>query len=265
MISLSLVGRTLGVVALVASIATAGSQLGWSIERLGQDPNAGGVDVTSSERRMLAFRLDAAEPTTFRFSKPVTQARLISHPIVAPGKALRAEAKTYSVFAELLDANGNVVARHEIFARTTLLERDGSRRPPLRRYRGSDEIVAPSDEARVANAKPFAAIRLVSGNTDPDIIAIDVRVSERRPLIASTAASAFLRYDSTDQIRLAAPNAFPPELLTAAERSNIAINQWRPVGPIGIDGREYRLRVLYEEQSESEHGDERLANPEDGE
>ena len=148
---------------------------------------------------------------------------------------------------------------------TTLLERDGSRRRPLRVYRGSDEIVAPSDEARVTHSRPFAAVRLVSGSGDPDIVAIDVRVSERRPLIESVAATAFHRFSQDDKARLSLPNAFPPALLTAAERSNIAINQWRPVGPTGIDGRDYRMRVLYEEEGGSGAGDELNLDPEDGE
>lgn len=265
MISLSLAGRTLAAAALLAGLAATASQLGWSLDQFGKGAIAPELEVTSFERRMLAFRLDPAEPTMFRFSKPVGQARLIMHPIIAPDAAARAEGKTYSVLAELLDADGKVLARHEIFSRTTLYERNGRRRQPIRIYRGSTEIVAPSDEARLASSQPFAAIRLVSGRVDQGIVAIDIRVSERRPLIASVAAGAFLRYSAADQVRLAEPNAFPPELLTAAERSNIAINQWRPVGPSGIDGRDYRMRVLYEEEGESNAGDELGLDPEDGE
>jgi hypothetical protein len=265
MISLSLAGRALIAAAVLAGLAAAASQLDLGAGRLGRYQAPQGGEGAKITRRLIIYRLDAIRPTTFRFTQPVRQARIITHPILTAGSAGNGESWAYAVRAELLDGQGEIIAQREVYSRTTLLRPDGSRRGPYRFYRGSTEIIALSDEVRIAAAQPFSAIRLTAAKLSPDLVAIDVRISERRPLLASAAATAFVRYSPDDQERLASPNAFPPELLTAAERSNIAINQWRPVGPTGIDGRDYRMRVLYEVEGEADEGDELRFDPEDGE
>jgi hypothetical protein len=264
-ISLSLVGRTLAAATLLGAIAAAASQFGISPDRIGPLQTRQSSEDAEITRRIIVYRLDPVRPTTFRFTQPTRQVRLISHPILAAGSAGKGESWAYALQAELLDGQGRVIARREIYSRTTLLRPDGTRRGPLRFYRGSNELIALADEVRIAAAQPFSAIRLTAARLSADLVAVDVRMSERRPLLASAAASAFARYSSGDQARLAAPNGFPSELLTPAERSNIAINQWRPVGPTGIDGRDYRMLVLYEEADTPESSDELRADPEDGE
>lgn len=265
MISLSLVGRALAAAALFAGLGVAGSQLGWRLDRLGRG-GAGQAEAGATiSRRLIVYRLDIARQTTFRFTQPVRQARIITHPILAAGSAGKGESPAYAIRAELLDGQGRVVAQREIHSRTALLRPDGSRRGPRRFYRGSGEVIALSDEVRIASAQPFSAIRLIAAGRSTDLVAIDVRVSERRPLLTSSAATAFDRYGADDKARLASPNAFPSELLTAAERANIAINQWRPVGPTGIDGRDHRMRVIYEEAGEPDDSDELRFDPEDSE
>lgn len=265
MISLSLVGRIAAAAALVGGLGLAGNQLGWSIERVRRGAADQRAASTTISRRLIVYRLDSARQTTFQFTQPVRQARIITHPVLAPGSTGHGEGYVYAIRLQLLDGSGQVVAQREIHSRAALLRRDGRRRGPYRFYRGSTEQVATSDEVRIAATRPFSAIRLTSADRAPDLVAIDVRVSERRPVLTSTAASAFLRYSADDKARLASPNAFPPELLTAAERANIAINQWRPVGPTGIDGREYQMLVLYEAEGEPDHDDELVFDPEEGE
>lgn len=264
MISLSLAGRALAA-ALLAGLVVAANQFGWDSGRLGRGEANLSVERATFARRLIVYRLDPARQTTFRFTNPVRLARIIPHPILAAGSAGKGESWTYAVRVELLDGQGGVMARREIHSRTTLLGSDGERRGPRRYYRDSNELIALSDEVRIASTRPFAAIRLTSAGLGHDLVAIDVRLSERRPLLTSSADSAFLRYSLDDKTRLASPNAFPPELLTAAERSNIAINQWRPVGPTGIDGRDYLMRVLYEEKAAPDDSDELRFDPEDGE
>jgi hypothetical protein len=265
MISLSLAGRATVFAAALALFALAADQFGWSIDRLGRSPAVRGSDGAAITRRLIVYQLDPVRQTTFRFTQPVRQARIITHPILKAGRVERGQSWAYAIRVELLDGLGQVVDRHEIHSRTTPLEADGRRRGPQRFYRGSRDRVAPQDEVRIASTLPFAAIRLTSAEFGRDVVAIDARVSERRPLLNLTADSAFLRYSQDDRKRLASPNALPPEVLTPAERSSIAINQWRPVGPTGIDGRDHWMRVLYEEEGGSDDDDELRFDPEDGE
>lgn len=218
-------------------------------------------------RRLITYRLDPVRPTLFRFNQPLTLTRIITQPVLAPSTASPGEAWTYAIKVEMLDEAGTVIEAREVNLQTILLEADGSRRGAVRYYRGSNDVLPPSDETRVAGTRPFAAVRITAGSASPDVIAIDVRVSEQRPLIESAAESAFVRYSPEDRARLSAANAFPAELLTLDEKVAIARNQWRPVGPVGIDGRDYRMNVLYEEVStepQVEADEAPLAEPEVG-
>lgn len=197
--------------------------------------------------RLIAYRLDPVRPTVFRFSQPLAQTRIITLPVIAPGQASPGEGWVYAIRLELLDNAGTIIETRVVHSHSVLLERDGQRRGALRYYRGRDDVIGPADEVRISGKRPFAALRVFSAAADPDVIAVDVRVSEQRPLTESAAASAFVRFSPIERKRISAANAFPPELLTSEERIGLAVHQWRPVGPVGIDGRDYRMGVMYEE------------------
>lgn len=204
----------------------------------------------SIARRVISYRLDPSRATVFRLSQPIKQVRLITFPIIAPGQALPGQGWTYGIQAELLDASGKIVAKRPIYTFSFLFGKDGHHRGPWQYYRGRDELVGLSNEVRLTAAEPFSAVRLLTGSTDRGVIGVDARVYERRPLIDSAARSAFVRFSPSERKRLSRSNSFPTEMLTADERFNIAINQWRPVGPAGIDGRDYNMGVLYETEDE---------------
>ncbi|MEQ1494354.1 MAG: hypothetical protein ABL912_01150 [Novosphingobium sp.] len=253
-ISLSGLGRTLIWLALIGLVAILGQQAGFGMHTLLRLTEANGGEVSRIARRVIAYRLDRVRPTVFRFSQPVSATRILTQPILAQGSAAPGKAWSYSVRVELLDERGGIVSVHEVYSRSVLFESSGKRRGPVQYYRGSDDQVATADEVRIAADRPISAIRVVAGTVDPGVIAIDIRVGERRPLTSAAADSAFVRFNPEDRARLAAANAFPPELLTRQERSAIAVNQWRPIGPVGIDRRDYQMMVLYEEEQEDGAG-----------
>jgi hypothetical protein len=215
-------------------------------------------------RRLIIYRLDPARPTVFRFSQPVSQARIISNPVIQAGKVAPGKGWSYAYKAELLGAAGQVVETRLVNAHAILFEHDGKRRGAFRFFRGSSDHVALGDEVRIASQQPFFALRLTRASADRDVVAVDVRVSERRPLIAIAAESAFVRFSPDDRERLAAANAFPPALLTREERINLALNQWRPVGPVGVEGRDYVTAVLYEAEQAAEDDEPALGDEEEG-
>jgi hypothetical protein len=240
----------------------------WQFGPSGQAPDLGlarpGESRPQIARRLITYRLDPVRPTVFRFSQPLDEMRIIAQPVFARGSAAPGETWIYSIQITLLDAAGNPVGKHHIHARSIYLEADGIRRAPLRYYRGSTDLVATADEFHIAGAAPVAAIQVLAGPSNPDVIAIDVRVGEQRPLSDAAAQAAFSRFSPEDRARLSAANAFPAPLLTGAERASIARNQWRPVGPVGIDGRDYRTGVLYEEAEPEGAADGQSAGKEAG-
>jgi hypothetical protein len=247
-LSLNALGLGLLVLALAGLAALPAWRLAPQVLALVSQDRASGPGRQPIARRLITYRLDPLRPTVFRFSQPIAELRMITQPVLSKAAVQPGKHWTYGVRAALLDASGGVIETVTIHARSTILEPDGTRRGPPRYYRGVADMVATGDEFHVRGARPVAAIRVLAGSADPGVVAIDLRVSEQRPLIDSAANSAFARYSPVDRERLAAASAFPPELLTRTERMAIARNQWRPVGPVGIEGRDYVSQVLYEEE-----------------
>lgn len=247
LISLGGLGRCLAAFMLIALAVLLGRMAGLDVGSLQRLTETKGGEASRIARRVIAYRLDPSRPTLFRFSQPVTIARILTQPVLAKGSAQPGKQLAYSIRVELLDERGAVIEAHDVHSRSLLFDSNGKRVGPVQFYRGSDNEVARADEVRITASRPFSAIRVVASRSDPELIAIDIRVGERRPLNANAADTAFARFSPEDRIRLSAPNAFPPEMLTRAERSAIAANQWRPIGPVGIDGRDYQMMILYEE------------------
>lgn len=245
--SLRTLGRIAAFVLVMAVLALGAFAFGVRPDMLRRELAGAADRQVPIARRIIVYRLEADRPVLFRFSQPLTQARIVTVPTVGPGQASPGESWTYAFSIELLDEAGAVLETRQAFARAGMFERDGQRIGAYWFFRNRDDLPATGDEVRIGSERPFAAIRLRATVADSEVLAISVRVSERRPLLAMAADSAFARFSPADRRRLALANAFPPELLTAEERRNIAINQWKPVGPVGIEGRDYRMDVLYEE------------------
>jgi hypothetical protein len=207
-------------------------------------------------RRLIVYRLDPARPTVFRFTQPTKLIRVFSTPTIESRAVQAGREWDYGIRAQLLAADGRILATHDVFSRSGLIGSDGNRLGNIRLYRGSSDAIGLPDELRLASAEPAAALVLFAGPSRPQVKAIDVRVYERRGVTAGAALTGFSRLSPGDQARLARANAFPTDMLTASEKGNIAINQWRPIGPTGIEGRDYRMLVQYEsEQPDPEDGE----------
>jgi hypothetical protein len=207
--------------------------------------------ATRIARRSIVYRLDAQRATTFRFTQPVSLARLVFQPELARRALGPGVQRAYAIKVELLDRSGAVMDRHEIWSSAMPFGANGQRRGAFRFYREKGQApgeIGPDDEVRIASRLPFAAIRVRAGPADPGVLAVDMRLYEQLPLLEQEAEFAFFRLSPADQQTLSESSAFPPAMLTREERIALARNQWRPVGPTGIEGRDYAMKVLYESQ-----------------
>lgn len=197
-------------------------------------------------KRIIEYRLDPAIPTRFTFSQPTQIFRIISNPVMEPGSVSAGESWSYAFQAELIGVDGRVIDKRAIYSRSIRIGANGKKVGAEVFYRNSTDIVGSFDEVRIAAKTPIAAVRLTQASVGPRVKAVDLRVYERRSFVINDPDAAFRRLNAEDQSELAQANAFPVALLTPIERQHIAENQWRPVGPLGIEGRDYRLFVLYQ-------------------
>ncbi len=197
--------------------------------------------------RMLAYRLGEQEPLSFAFSQPVDNLRLLTHAATA-SPPTDAEGLMYRLKVSLFDGDGNQLAEHE---QALLAGRDDGYLPDGRArrfYRTGDLAIWGVAQLVVENDTPFTRVDITLIEADALVTAVDVRVYERRPVLAGEERDVLLRRSAQERATLTAFSPFPAEMLTEDEVRNLARNLWRPVGPVGVEGRDYDALVIYAAQ-----------------
>jgi hypothetical protein len=197
-------------------------------------------------RRVITYRLNPDKPVSFAFSKPVTLFRLLSSAALAPGETERENGWVYGFRVEMLDAGGKKIGTHDVHSRSVIRDRLNLEEDRVRFYRADTTAITLDDNTIIASETPVASIRVLPLPYGAGVAGIDVRAYERRPFIGTAALAAFRRRSPEEQAELARANAFTADLLTEEEMMNIARNQWRPIGPLGIEGEDYKMLVMYE-------------------
>ena len=199
----------------------------------------------AASRRSLVYRV-AQTPITFAFSQPVTQAKLILHPAVAPAVRGKDDGFEYEVRVSWLGAAGQILAQYDVALQSDAPDIVYASHKAERFFRTGTDLVAEQDELLLESDRPALGLRIELRRGDEGIRGIDVRPFERRTDLAALSPETFHRLSNTTQEVILAPNAFPAEMLTLDEKGRLMRNQWRAVGPVGIEGRDYDMRVLYE-------------------
>lgn len=207
--------------------------------------------------RTLVYRLSPDTPTRFAFSQPAQLVRIISQPVISPTSWAERDNWTYGYRVTLKDAGGAVIDTQDIYSRSLRPDKLLPYKRPVRIFRGEEEgLIALQDDAVLISSPAASSVEVFALDVDEGVQDIDVRAYERVSFIGSTALAAFRRRSAEEQADLAKANALPPEFLTDAERTNLFTNRWRVVGPLGINGRDYSVHVVYEGKAVSDDGEE---------
>ena len=234
--SLTFVTRLLLFLLLVTPMAVFGGRYG---PQLGSYLNQARLSTAQEARfasRAIVYRLEPDRPISFTFSQPVNLFKLIVHPTVTEEHRAYAPGFVYGFNIRLFEIFFHADPPDEVFV-------SGLR---WRFFRNRPELVAGQDSIEIWSDERVASIEIVALESDAAVTGIDVRLYERRPFLGQQAIASFRRLSEEEQMALAGANAFPPDMLTADEMNYIGLNQWRPVGPVGIAGRDYLSLVVYE-------------------
>jgi hypothetical protein len=244
--SLSFLLRLCGALLLLALAAGIGLFYGPAMWRYIADARFSTTVDADIDSRAIVYRLERDRPVTFVFSQPVDQVRLLAQTAVPPTSRADPAGFVYALEVRLFANTGEEVLRQQFSLHSDAPDTVYATGENWRFFRNRPEMVAGMDDVVIAAPSPVVRSewRLVSA--DPKILAVDIRVYERQPLLAANAITSFHRRSTEEQGKLAEANAFPPDMLTSDEIANITSNMWRPLGPVGIAGRDYRPMVLYE-------------------
>ena len=246
-VALSGLVRATVMITAAAALAIAGWYYAPTIARLAKPDTAVGDGRTQIESRALVYRLNPAQPVRFTFSQPVPSVRILSAPLIEPRSWEREPRWIYGYRVTLRGGSGDVINSHEIYSSGSHPQKLEQPLPWTRFFRGSDGAVATQDQAIIESETEIASLEIAPLPSDEGVTAIDVRVYEQRPFLSRSDALAAYRRRSDDEKRdLARTNAFPEEYISDDERANLAMNLWRPIGPVGIAGEDYEVRVMYQ-------------------
>ncbi|MEL6876524.1 MAG: hypothetical protein AAGL68_00310 [Pseudomonadota bacterium] len=207
-------------------------------------------DITARDarisKRSIAYRIPDQAPLGFVFSQPVTLAKILVHPAVSEDVRDLEQGFVYGIRLRWIDANGEEISVHDTYLQADSPDTVFASGEVWRFFRTRPELVAEQDNLLVESPEPAAQLEIEVFDIDRGIIGIDVRVFEQRIYLGAQSLSAFRRLSEESRDLLTQPNAFPADMLTQQEQLNLGRNHWRAVGPLGLDGRDYTMLVLYE-------------------
>jgi hypothetical protein len=195
------------------------------------------------------YRLDGARWTRYPLSSPPRSVRILSNADLRTDAAHDpASTFRYAIDYRMLGASGNILSEGTLHYRARVnLVQDRETGAPTSRYAlpGLQGVPSSTYASVLALAETPAAafIELRLGDTDDGVGAASVRLAERRIPVGSLEA-AWQRLSPSEQQQLARHHPYPAELLTDAERRNLIDSVWLPVGPVGVEGRDYVRALL---------------------
>lgn len=249
----SLVRLTLVLLAFVF-VALGGWRFGPALARFLADAQVSTTLDADIDGRALVYRLQRDTPLEFINTQPADLVRILVQAAVKPEERDRVDGFVYTIEGKLYGVDGEHLATHVVSLHADSPDLVFSSGESWRFFRNRPEVAAGMDDVVFEGSAPIGRSEWRLLDADPAILAVDIRVSERRPLTPSEALSNFRRRSREEQADLALGNAFPPDMMTAREKANAAANMWRPLGPIGIAGRDYEALVLYEGTRRGETG-----------
>jgi hypothetical protein len=244
-----LLGRLLLLLLLVPPMAWI-SHAAWN-----SVPEWGGGELATLTRlgtaqTTIAYALDPERWTQFPFSGTQEAVRIVSHADVAAVWRDDPEAEfRYAFVLQVLDARGAVLGERVLHQRvgiSALRDVVSGEAFTTAAYADATEIPTASTALVISlDELPGAAsVRLRLASAGPEISRALVRVQQRTTNQRRTSVQ-WERMTEAQREALARGNAYPAALLTGEERHNLLRRQWRPIGPSGVAGRDYRARPLF--------------------
>ncbi len=160
---------------------------------------------------------------------------------------------TYSFDYQLLDSDGRLLREGEYYHRTHITRyRDSEHGNIVTKNFLLNALQLPTDSRKmvvpIARDQRPVQLRLRVHHTDPALLNILFRVYEKEVLAVQKLEYRWQRFSESSKQVLARGSVYGPEHLRFSEQQNLLRSRWRPLGPGGVIGGDYRLRKLYIKQ-----------------
>ena len=155
----------------------------------------------------------------------------------------------YALEIELLDSSGRTLLKREHHYRSNFSEiRDPANRLMTPTYY-LDENLTPTTgvvlNLDLGGFAQAAQLRIRTTGIDPNLADVVVRSYVPEPSNERQVAIQWQRLNDKQKTLLAKGSAYSPDLLIEEEQRNLMRNLWQPLGPLGVQGVDFRVRELY--------------------
>ncbi|MBI4859040.1 MAG: hypothetical protein HY815_02015 [Candidatus Riflebacteria bacterium] len=157
----------------------------------------------------------------------------------------------YGLRYELLTRQGKLVVTkpYECRARLTRFVDAPGAAPYTAGFFRNEPIVPLDSRTILVNLRALderpALLRMKLESADPKVLDVGVRVYAQEQQPEHKLRIRWQRLTAARMEQFARASVYRPELLTDEEKMNLVRTTWSPVGPVGLEGREFTRRLLY--------------------
>ncbi|MCM8854267.1 MAG: hypothetical protein LC541_00715 [Candidatus Thiodiazotropha sp.] len=205
-------------------------------------------------RPSIAYRLDGERWTEFTLTGHAQMLRIVTNASInQPVPEAPEEGWLYALQYRLLDGSGQELESGEFFHRTRIRFFRSPSNPEMihqNAFLKVDQVPTDSRVHLMPLVPSVARLQLKVRSMDPLLQEVMVRNYEPEQYSEHRLDAAWNRLTRSQRERIARGSVFSPDLLVQQERRNLMRNRWNPLGPSGVQERDFQVRKLFVRQGD---------------
>lgn len=203
------------------------------------------IEQNQSFQRQPVFQVSTVKPLVFPVSREDTFVRIVCHADIDAFQKEKVRENPFVIMVEALDAQGHLLKSIPYTFKARLSQEQMAPNTQIFFYEDSPDTPTLRHviEVNLKSLKPRALrIKLIS--KDALIKNVWATVLEPNTQADRTLLSSWYRLPETHQLSLSRGGVFPASTLSNTQRENLVHHRGRPIGPWGVEGRDYIQTVL---------------------
>lgn len=206
--------------------------------------------LSTTAGNSLVYPVKEKQWLKFALPEDGLQLRIITNAHIQRTEAATPDSNwNYALHYELLDKKGAVLKTGVYNQHSHITTYKDSEDKPVNGNYYLDKDIVPLDGRLILlslqGLQGVAFLQVSLETNHPAITETAVRVYIPAKISEHELAISWLRMNQTQKDNLAKVSIYPSSLLSANEQANLLKHQWQPLGPMGIEGKNYQTLTLY--------------------
>ena len=204
--------------------------------------------TSATANTSLVYTITPNRWLKFAIPEQSSQLRIISNADIQSSATVTPDMTwDYALSYEILDKKGKILNKGLYHQRSRLTTYQDAQNKILYSNYYANPKKLPLDGRLILLAleADAAYVRLGLETVNPAIIETAVRVYVPTKISKQQLATSWLRMSQAEKDNLAKHSIYPASLISTAEKNNLLKHQWQPIGPLGIEDKDYQAQTLY--------------------